>query len=153
MNPYRAIHLSFWSLVTSIVLLGSIRVTQREIFPFFSWALFAEVPERVEQVAIMITHVDGEPLIQPIRFQEALSVVTNPHSIAAYYSMQELARSWSANTRDFDDRRLRFERQFLKPGMQYALGIETARDPIDARNGLWEDWKILGEFVVDSGGS
>jgi hypothetical protein len=153
MNPYRAIHLSFWILVTSIVLLGSIRVTQREIFPFFSWALFADVPDRVEQAAIVITHVDGEALLRPMRFQEALSVVTRPHSVVAYHSIQDLARSWSTDTRDFDDRRLRFERQFLKPGMKYALVIETARDPIDARKGIWESLKVLGEFVVDRGGS
>lgn len=153
MNPYRTIRLSFWSLVASIVLLGSIRATQRELFPFFSWALFAAVPERVAQAAIVITHVDGEVLTRPMRFQEALSVVARPHSIAAYYSIQDLARAWSTNARDFDDRRLRFERQFLKPGLQYSLVIETARAPIDARNGVWEHIKVLGEFVVHSGAS
>jgi hypothetical protein len=63
-----------------------------ELFPMYSWELYSYVParERID-FGLLITSINGEPLPEPVYFEEAEGLISEAHSIVAIASIQEFA--------------------------------------------------------------
>jgi hypothetical protein len=63
---------------------------REEVFPVYSWFLFALVPQRQTLYAVVLHEAEGRPLPQPIAYQEAINIVRDPHNVVVHQLIQQL---------------------------------------------------------------
>lgn len=63
---------------------------REEVFPVYSWFLFALVPQQRTLYAVVLHEAEGRPLPQPIAYQEAIDVVRDPHNVVVHQLIQQL---------------------------------------------------------------
>jgi hypothetical protein len=96
--------------------LGTLLLPAREIFPFYSWFLFALVPQTSTAHYELILHeVNGTPLEPPRRYQEAKGLVRSPHSVTVYKLTQEIGATNDAHARQL------LEQDWLPPKTRYEI--------------------------------
>lgn len=61
-----------------------------EVFPVYSWFLFALVPQHQTLYAVVLHEAEGRPLSQPRAYPEAIGIVRDPHNVVAYQLIQQL---------------------------------------------------------------
>jgi hypothetical protein len=123
----------------SIALFGTILglAGRHEIFPFYSWFLFAQVPGPTTRYTILLYSLgEGRPLGEPLRLEQAgPDQVPRPHSVAAAHLVQELGRAWRRGDQQ-ELWRLRrvLESTYLPPSCRYAL-VRFQNDPLEQWRG------------------
>ena len=96
--------------------IGTLLLPAREIFPFYSWFLFALVPQNSTTHYDLILHeVNGRHLDPPVRYQEADGLVPSPHSVTVYRLTQRLGATQDAHAREL------LEKDWLPPGTRYEI--------------------------------
>lgn len=114
MKTYR--HLQ-WGITLFILLYVVVGYTtwlrQRpEIFPFFSWDLFTYVPTQVKQdFSLSIVAIGGQPLAEPVYFEQAKTLFAKADAIEAMDAIQNLGLAVSAN----DPAEIARVRAYLEP--------------------------------------
>ena len=83
-----------------IVGLGTLLLPTREIFPFYSWFLFALVPQGEPHYELILYEVNGQSLDPPRRYQEAESLVSSPHSVTVYKLTQQIGATNDPQARE-----------------------------------------------------
>src|ERR1700733_13828722 len=91
--------------------LSTLALPRGEVFPCYSWFLFALVPGRESQYAIQLLEVRGQKLAKPVLFQDADDFVDEPHSVTAHELIQ---RFGAAVERGPADAQLRLQRVMEK---------------------------------------
>lgn len=139
MKNYRklACMLTFFLLAYLMLGLGSLATSRQEIFPFFSWFLFAKVPSQIEKYAIVILPVQDERDEQNVQgtqeiqknfsaegifFEEAGSKVRRPHSVTAQRVIQNLGEA--IESKDAENAALyrrKLEERYLYPSTNYQV--------------------------------
>ncbi len=97
-------------------------IRDKEFFPFFSWNLFVLVPHTVTQYNIRLTHHNETPINPPILYEYADTILTRPHSIIAYYLIQQIGKA-NAKNDSVECNKFRYvlEQNYLLPKMKYEL--------------------------------
>jgi hypothetical protein len=112
---------------------------RREVFPLYSWFLFALVPGRESQYALRLQEVSGQKLAEPLLYQDAESLVADPHSVTVRELVQQfgLAVENGRAREQFRIRRI-MEKDHLPSPCRYEVVIITY-DPLDRwRTGRYE---------------
>ena len=63
---------------------------REEVFPVYSWFLFALVPQQRTLYAVVLHEAEGQPLRQPRTYQEAAGIVRDPHNVVVHQLIQQL---------------------------------------------------------------
>lgn len=103
------------------IYLGKISKKQ-EIFPVFSWLLFAKVPpENFTRYNIVIYQHNGKNFNPGISFYQADKSMVTKNNVVANTLIKKMARSYGKNQREFDKLRNVFEGSFLRGKIKYEL--------------------------------
>lgn len=127
--------------------------TGPERFPVFKWELFSRIPPRVRDAyTIRIVEAKGRPLPEPVRFEQAVGIVSGPKSPVAYQVIQQFGRATEGGRiLQADDARRRLEDQFLRdtgPGRYQLVKVRfDLLERIDCDCVISE--KVIGEFRLD----
>ena len=119
---------------------------QMEVFPVYSWFLFALVPQSGPQYGLLLYRVNGRDLEPPRLYQEAEGWIPSPHSVTAFKLTQEFGEAAEKNSADQAHRRESLEKNWLPPQTKYEL-IKLNADPITRwKTGQYEITQRLGTF-------
>lgn len=126
--------------------LATLAVPGGEVFPCYSWFLFALVPGRETQYAVRLLEVRGQKLPEPLLFQDAEGLVAEPHSVV----VRDLARQFGMALEEgrLDEQaRLRraLEKNYLPTPCRYELVVMTYGPLTRWRTGHC-DVRSLGEY-------
>ncbi|CAF0692028.1 hypothetical protein [Candidatus Methylacidithermus pantelleriae] len=155
MKSYR-----FWQACSAIVLAFMILVGvflglggTQEVFPFYSWFLFARVPGPMIRYELLLLSLGpGAELPAPLALEEAtIGQVPRPHSVAAAQLVQRLGSACSRNDRAEVARVRRIlELSYLPAGSRYAL-VRFRVDPLEQwLTGKHEPAELVGTFTYGS---
>ncbi len=127
-------------------------VGRGEIYPVFSWALFAKVPNERTVFALRIFAYDGAPLESDFFYEEAEGIVPEPHSIAAQHAIRRLGAAATRGTKEEEaEARRLLERLYLKTDMRYEI-VRVRYEPRNRwRTGEREIELIRSYSTVDEG--
>ncbi len=118
------------------------RAPSYEIFPFYSWVMFALTPQEEEDYAVKISVVEGVPLDVPVVFQEAGELVHSAESIAVYQRIQRMGKAWEKGDTGCGDRAI-FEREYFRKRVSYDL-VKRRFDPIERwKSGRFEETRLM----------
>jgi hypothetical protein len=82
-----------WGLIGYALLgVASIPTPRHEIFPFFCWFLFPITPN-VEPRYGLVVRQNGAHDVEPVRYEQAVGTVAQPHSMDAHVAIQALGRA------------------------------------------------------------
>ena len=112
---------------------------QRELFPLYSWFLFALVPGQESQYALRLQEVSGRKLAEPVLYQDAEGLVADPHNVTVRELVQQfgLAVEKGQVQEQLSIRRV-MEKDHLPSPCHYELVIITY-DPLARwRTGRYE---------------
>lgn len=126
--------------------LATLALPRQEVFPCYSWFLFALVPGRESQYAVRLVDVRGQKLTEPVLFQDADNFVDEPHSVTA----RELIQRFGAAVEDRQtDEQLRLrrvlEKNYLPAPCRYELVVTTSEPLTRWRTGRY-DIRSLAEY-------
>jgi hypothetical protein len=81
-----------------VVVLETERVHGREeMFPVATWSLFSKVPNETKDYTLRLLVVRGQPLPEPVFFEDADRLLSNTISHSARISIQRLGRGLAAH--------------------------------------------------------
>lgn len=102
--------------------LASLATPKSEIFPFYSWFLFASVPGQEKKYGLLIISVNGRSLPTPQLFEEAGDWVQISHSVNAQKVIQMMGLALRKNDlKLFEESRAILESRFLRSSTEYRL--------------------------------
>ncbi|MFQ3670803.1 MAG: hypothetical protein SNJ84_05035 [Verrucomicrobiia bacterium] len=113
---------------TAIFVLGEVALLfppSHEIFPFYSWSMFALVPGEKDQFYVLVETPEGE-----VEFTRGGPGIRGAQSVVAYNVMQRLGRALKAGNQEETERwRRQFEENFLVEGTRYRV-VHRRVDPL-----------------------
>jgi hypothetical protein len=111
----------------------------KQIFPFFSWNLFGDIPnERYEYSAILITY-NGIPVSPPKLFQQGEDIISEHDSSTARRNLQNFGSAYERGDMEGANKfRKLFEENYLKAPAKYRL-VKLIYDPIER----WREDKYI----------
>ena len=122
-------------------------VFDREVFPFFSWSLFALTPQAGPQYGLLLLEVNGRAVDPPRLFEEADGLVAAPHSVTVFQLAQIFGAAVEAGRADREHYRELLEKNWLPPRTKYEL-VKFNSDPIARfQQGGYEITQRLGTFT------
>lgn len=120
--------------------LALLRPPSHEIFPFYSWSMFALVPGEKDQFYVLVDTPEG-----PVEFTRGGPGIRGAHSVVAYNVIQKLGRAATSGDRaDLDTWREQFERTNLEPGTRYRV-LHRRVDPLTR----WREERLGGKLPAD----
>ena len=118
-----------------------------EVFPCYSWFLFALVPGRESSYALRLLEVRGQKLAEPVLFQEAEGYVENPHDVTVRELAQQLGAATEHGRMDEQGRvRQILEKNRLPSPCRYELVSMTYDPLVRWRTGRYEI-RSLAQFT------
>jgi hypothetical protein len=153
MREYRRIRRLLWWFLAAYFVGGllTLLLPQMEIFPVYSWFLFAKVPDSAPQYGLLLLNVDGRPVEPPRLYQEANNLVSSPHSVTVFKLTQKMGATVERNIPDKTGTRELLEKNWLPPQTRYEL-VKMNADPITRwKTGEYQITQRLGTFT--SGGA
>lgn len=126
------------------------RTPTDEVYPFFSWSLFRDVPQRTKRMyTIQITAIDGKMLETPVLYRDAYGLSVAAKVDNANYLFSELARTYFQDDEaGMREARRRIE-YGLPPGTHYDL-VEADVDTIAYwKSGDVAQSRVLGSFAAE----
>jgi hypothetical protein len=126
--------------------LATLALPRQEVFPCYSWFLFALVPGRETQYAIRLKEVRGQKLAEPVLFQDADNFVDEPHSVVVRDLVQQFGVAVERGRMDEQVRlRRAIEKNYLPIPCRYELVVLTFEPLTRWRTGRY-DARSLGEY-------
>jgi len=111
---------------------------EEEVFPVYSWFLFALVPGAGEQYGLLLEEVNGQPVEPPRLYQEAAGLVRSPHSVIAHKLIQRFGAAVESRDPVQSGARELLEKNWLPLQARYAV-VKLNADPIARwKNGRYE---------------
>lgn len=128
--------------------LSTLALPHGEVFPCYSWFLFALVPGRESQYAVRLLEVRGQKLAEPVLFQDADDFVAEPHSVVARDLVQRFGVAVEKGQTE-EQQRLRrlMEKNFLPTLCHYELVVMTYEPLTRWRTGHY-DIRPLAEYSL-----
>ena len=118
-----------------------------EVFPCYSWFLFALVPGRESSYALRLLEVRGQKLAKPVLFQEADGLVASPHDVTVRDLVQDFGSAVEGG-RTEEQQRIReiLEKNRLPNPCRYELVVVTYDALARWRTGRYEV-RSVAEFT------
>ncbi len=122
--------------------------SEREIFPVYSWFLFALVPQADTQYALLLEEADGKTIEPPCLYQEGDGWVAQPHSVRVFQLVQKLGAACERNLPEQARYRELLEKNWLPARTRYEL-VKVNGDPIARwQSGRYEITRRLQHFTT-----
>lgn len=123
-------------------------LSTKQIFPFFSWNLFGDIPNKRIEHTVIVDLYNGTIVSPPQLFQEAKEIVWESDSITARRLIQDFAMAYQwGDIKEADRLRKIFEANFIKAPARYRL-VRLIYDPLVRwKTGKYERIDIQ-EFTV-----
>jgi hypothetical protein len=123
--------LVLYILATPVLgIIGLATSPHKEIYPFFSWFLFALTPGHKTSYQIQIHATRDATLPTPLPYTQAKGYVPTPHAITVRELTQRLAKAIEKGDLDAQNTaRSLLERHHLYPGTTYSIH-RTEYDPL-----------------------
>jgi hypothetical protein len=118
----------------------------QEVFPVFSWFLFALVPPSLPQYGLLIEDVNGRRVDPPRLYQEAEGIISTPHEIIVYQLTQQLGAAIERHPQDADRYREVLEKNWLPSATRYEV-VRINADPIARWKSGHYDMQSLKTFT------
>src|SRR5579859_7089781 len=119
---------------------------EQEVFPVYSWFLFALVPPSLPQYGLLLHEVNGR-VVEPARLsQEADGFVATPHSVTAYKLAQQLGFAIERHPLEAESYRAVLEENWLPPATRYEV-VRIKADPIVRWKSGHYDVQLLKTFT------
>jgi hypothetical protein len=126
----------------------TLALPRQEVFPVYSWFLFALVPGRETQYAVRLEEVRGQKLAVPLLFQDAEDLVAEPHNVMMRDLVQQFgAAAEKGQTDEQASLRRVMEKNYLPAPCRYELIIMTYEPLTRWRTGRY-DARSIGEHTV-----
>jgi hypothetical protein len=93
-----------------VIGLASLGRSGHETFPFYSWFLFAKVPNGNDQFTIRLLSAQGKTFTPPLKFLNAKGYVEDRKSIIAHRVIENLGKALQAK----DDEKIAIHRELLE---------------------------------------
>ena len=122
MKDYRRVRLLVLLLLGLYFIAGLTTkpVTGREIFPFFPWFLFSEVPETKDIYDVRIYEYNGDSFDPPLYYSEAKNLVPKNPLPRVHNLIQTLGNSLGKNQIEESEKlRIFFELNYLPGKARY----------------------------------
>ena len=120
---------------------------RREVFPVYSWCLFALVPGQESRYVLRLQEVQGKKFAEPVLYQEADSLVADPHSVTVRDLVQRFGLAVEkGQVREQLRIRRMMEKDHLPPACRYELVVITYDPLIRWRTGRYEV-RPLAQYV------
>jgi len=118
-----------------------------EIFPFFGWSLFSQVPNLASRYSILIHEHDGRELDPPVAFLRAPDSIVAGNRYIADKVVKALGRALDRGEAAEAERQRRLlEHNYLVGRVRYELVFESF-DPLERwRTGDSRERRSVGEF-------
>ena len=117
-------------LLVGYFVLGLASFGTGEIFPIFSWFLFARVPGHVKRYELVLDVVRGHPLPKPVFYDQADGLVADSHSIVAKRVINSLGKALDEGDLSAIARvRRALESDYLPPDSEYTI-VEVSFEPL-----------------------
>jgi len=101
---------------------------RNEVFPFFTWELYARVPNRVTDYTIRITALNGKELEKPLYFQQSRKYFSKAHSVSAYFAFKKLGKA----IRSGNKKKINYHRKYIE--QIYLAGYESLEYDVVSRS-------------------
>jgi hypothetical protein len=126
--------------------LATLALPRQEVFPCYSWFLFALVPGQESQYALRLEEVRGQKLAEPVLFQDADNLVDEPHNVMMRDLVQQFGVAVERGQTD-EQARLRrvMEKNYLPTPCRYELVVLTYEPLTRWRTGRC-DIRTLAEY-------
>jgi hypothetical protein len=149
MREYRRIR-KFISVFLAAYFAGGLLTLMRpdmEVFPVYSWFLFALVPQSGPQYGLLLHEVNGRSIEPPRLYQEAADWVPASHSVTVFKLTQELGVAAERNLPEQSRYRELLEKNWLPPQTRYEL-VKLNADPVARwKTGQYEITQRFGMFT------
>lgn len=123
---------------------------EMEVFPVYSWFLFALVPQSGPQFGLLLHQVDGRQVEPPRLYQDTGDLISTAHSVTVFKLTQELGSAMEKNSADKTRYRELLEKNWLPPKSNYEL-VKLNADPVSRwETGKYEITQRLGTFTSTS---
>lgn len=143
LSQYRRSQTILTGFLALMFLVGGAALTNSkgnyEWFPFYSWSMFALVPQEETNYRVLIQNSSG----RWVDFRLAEHLVRTPDSLQAYHLIQKMGKALEAGqVPEATTFRHSFEESFLKKGTRYAI-YRFQEDPLT----IWKH----PEKIMDGG--
>ena len=127
--------------------LSTLLLPRREVFPVYSWFLFALVPGQESRYALRLQEVRGQKLAEPVLYQNADGLVADPHSVTVRELVQQFGLAVEKG-RVREQLRIRrmMEKDHLPSPCRYELVIITYDPLVRWRTGRYEV-RLLAQYA------
>lgn len=133
----------FFAVALVIYFAGGLATSgyQKEVYPFFSWFLFDQVPNEKQDFTMRIISYGGQEYDPPLEFSQASHIFQSINQSATqyFYVIQDLGYGiLNKNDSQAQNARERLEKIFLGAPAKYEI-LQVRYDPV-------QYWKT-GEFI------
>jgi hypothetical protein len=129
------ITLAGFFLIYLVLAFSGLLTQNKEIFPFYTWFLFAAVPNAGNHYEVVILKNKGQSFTPPIPYAQAANIAIFPQAITAYQFIQKMGRSHDkGDSTEFTELARLFQRDFLIGPTTYQL-LRIYYDPIERWHG------------------
>src|SRR5271154_5944071 len=92
MREYRRIRRGMAWLLAAYFLGGLLTLLHpaMEVFPVYSWFLFALTPQAGPQYGLLLREVNGRAVEPPRLYQDADGLIVSPHAVTVFSLVQQL---------------------------------------------------------------
>jgi len=151
MKKYR-----FWKRAVAVLLAGyfvggfaSFPLPNRELFPVFSWLLFAETPGTRTAYGLRFTAAGGVIFPEPVPHTQAYHLMLFGAGVSGHQQIQLLGRALEENNADAVATSLeQLEGMFTEAPLTFQLVRETF-DPIEKWKSGAGEIEVIREFQFD----
>lgn len=114
-----------------------------QLYPFFSWFLFARTPNQVTDYAVRLMEVQGRKLDPPPFIQDADHLAPDVHSIKLHDIVQKLGMALERKDRESARHASRMlERNFLTGATRYQV-VKVTYNPLNRwQTGAFEEHSL-----------
>ena len=107
----------------------TLRLQEMEVFPVYSWFLFALAPSGGPQYGLLLHEVNGRVLDAPRLYQEADETIPTAHSVTVFKLTQEFGNAYEQKKASQKQYQESLEKNWLPPQTRYEL-VKFNGDPI-----------------------
>ncbi|MEX2090534.1 MAG: hypothetical protein WD989_00140 [Candidatus Paceibacterota bacterium] len=145
----------FFAIILLVYFVGGLasrNSAKGELYPFFSWFLFDQVPNEKQNFTMRIISHGGQRHEPPLEFSQATDIfrTINQSATQYFYVIQDLGYGiLNGNDRQIENARERLEKIFLGMPATYEI-LQVRYDPVQYwRTKEFKELKIIG--VYESG--
>jgi hypothetical protein len=125
-----------------------------EIFPIFSWRLFAVTPSEVDDYTLRIISYNGRKLEEPIFFEEGEPLFQKKTTAIAYNNLQGLGKATAEGDLETSAEKLQLLRS-IYPGIIENMNFEIVKrtyNPLDRlKYDTYKKIEVVGYVENDDG--